>query len=159
MSNEFTELELSTDVSSMEGDEAKETLVDFMEAHQKNQSAYDELSNTLDEKEAEFSEKLEEKEERIEEFKYEYAEEASEYVNIPTDLVAERFSFSEIEKIIEEGAEFSEESEDADGGEDDDPEMITDFADRPEKGQREGGHTGDRQRAESKMAQYGIGGN
>lgn len=156
---DFIELDLSEDASEMDGDEAKQTLVEFMEAHQKNQNAYDELASELEETEAEFKEKLEEKEERIEEFKHEYAEEASEYVNIPADLIAERFSFSEIEKIIEEGAEFSEEAED-DGGDEEDREMITDFAERPEKGKREGGgHAGDRERAKQKMAQYGIGGN
>lgn len=157
MTNEFTELELNKDITAMDADEAKETLSEFMEAHKTNESAYDELSNELSETEAEFSEKLEEKEKRIEEFKYEYAEEASDYVNIPTDIVAERFSFSEIEQIIEEGAEFSEETDEAEEAEEDEP--ITTFSEKPEKGEREGGRSGDRQRAKQKLSQYGIGGN
>lgn len=153
---EFTELELNEDITDMSGEEAKQTLSEFMEAHQKNQSAYDKVVTDLSETETEYEQKLEEKEERIAEFKQERAEEAAEYVNIPASLLADKFSFSEIEQIIEEGAEFSEESEEADEADEDEP--ITTFADREEKGRAEGGSDRSqyRQRARQKLGEHGI---
>jgi hypothetical protein len=156
MSTDFTELELNEDVTDMDGEEAKQTLAEFMEAHQKNQSAYDAAVQEQRELETEYEEKLEEKEERIAEFKQERAEEAAEYVNIPAGLLADKFSFSEIEQIIEEGAEFSEESEEANEADEDEP--ITTFADREEKGRTEGGgeRSQYRQRAKQKLGEHGI---
>lgn len=155
MTTEFEELELNKDVTSITEDEAKKTLSEFMEAHKSNRSAYDELKNKLDDKESEFEEKLEEKEERIAEFKQERAEEAAEYVNIPAELVAERFSFSEIEQIVEEGEEFSESAEDEE--EDEEDEYLTTFSEKPEKGRTEsGGPSKYRERAEQKLADHGI---
>lgn len=133
---EFTDLDLSKDVSNMEEGEARETLVDFVEAHQKNRTAYDELQDELSEVETEYEDKIEDREEVIAEFKKERAEEAAEYVNIPADLVAERFEFSEIEQIIEEGAEFSEEGED--GGEEEEDPFITTFSEQEERGEAGG---------------------
>lgn len=138
---DFTDLDLNKDVSEMEDGEARETLVDFVEAHQKNRTAYDELQSELDEVETEYKEKLEEKKELISEFKQKRAEKASEYVNIPSNLVAERFEFSEIEQIIEEGSEFADESEDETAEEEEDDELLTTFAEREERGEA-GGDTG-----------------
>lgn len=155
---DFEDLELNKDVTSMEEDEAKETLSDFMEAHQTNRSAYDELNAKLDDVETEYQEKLDEKEELIAEFKQDRAEEAAEYVNIPADLVADRFSFSEIEQIIEEGAEFSEQDEDeTDEAEEGDDSPLTTFSEKPEKGTVEGGSNPElRDRAREKLRQHGL---
>lgn len=157
MTTEFEDLELNKDVTSMEEDEAKETLADFMEAHQTNRSAYDELKSELADVETEYQEKLDEKEELIAEFKQDRAEEAAEYVNIPADLVADRFSFSEIEQIIEEGEEFSGADDGDDAGDESDDSPLTTFSDKPEKGTVEGGSDPElRERAREKLSQHGL---
>lgn len=157
---EFTELEVNAEIPSMDGDEAKETLSEFMESHKKNQSAYDELASELDDAEAEFKQELEEKEETIGEFKEKRAEKAAEFVNLPEELVADRFEFNEIEQIIEEGEQFSEEdaaeSEDGEGGEDGGDEPITTFSQQEEKGRREGGRVGDRDTARKLLGNHGV---
>lgn len=153
--HEFDDLTLNKEVAEMEEDEAKKTLAEFMEAHQTNQTAYDELKGELEETETEFQEKLDEKEEVIAEFKQERAEEAAEYVNIPADLVATRFSFEEIDQIIEEGSEYSEET--SEESEEEEDETITTFSDKPEKGQTEGGGTSKyNDRAREKLSQHGL---
>lgn len=135
---EFHDLELDSDVSDMEADEAKATLADFMEAHQKNRQAYDAARSELDDVESEYQEQIEEYEERIAEFTEQRAEEAAEYVNMPADLLADRFSIDELETIIDEGQEaggdedFSDEPED----EPEDDETLTTFSEKPEKGHR-----------------------
>lgn len=150
---EFHELDLQKDVASMEEEEAKETLSDFMEAHQKNQTAYDELSEERDEIETEYQEKLEEREELISEFKQERAEEAAEYVNMPADLLVDRFSLDEIDTIIEEGSE-ADFSEDEPEDEPEDEQTLTTFSEKPEKGRRESNDSfGDTERAKSKLHQ------
>lgn len=140
----------------MDEEEAKKTLSEFMEAHKTNRSAYDTLSSELDDVEAEYKEKLEQKEEKLAEFKHDRAEVASEYVNIPADLIASRFSLDEVEQIIEEGAEFSESEETEEADEED--EALTSFADREERGREEGsGRTTQyRDRAEARLSEHGI---
>jgi len=153
----FNELELNKDVTEMGEEEAKETLSEFMEAHQKNQSEYDSLQVDLQETKTEYEEKIDDYEERISEFKEERAEEAAQYVKMPAGLLADRFSFSELEQIIEEGEEFSDVDDEAE--EDDEP--LTDFNNKEEKGRAESRDPPEqfRERAESKLAEYGIGGN
>jgi hypothetical protein len=148
---EFTEMDLQKEVSEMEPDEARETLVDFMEAHQSNRSAYDELSTELDEVETEYNDKLEEKDEVIAEFKQERAAEAAEYVKMPEDILADKFSFSELEQIIEEAEdapEFSESDEGTEDGEEDD--TLTTFSEKPERGEA-GGDTGPSDAAKERL--------
>lgn len=144
--SDFTELELKTEIADMDDEEAKKTLSDFMEAHQKNRTAYDELSSELDEVETEYQEKLEAKKEVISGFKQERAEEAAEHVEMPADLLAARFSFDEIEQIIEEAAEYNESDESDE--EDDEDSALTTFAEREEKGETggDGGYGSDRAR-------------
>lgn len=159
---EFNDLDLNTEIPEMDEEEAKKTLSEFMEAHQTNRTAYDELDSELDDIETEYQEELEEKEEMIAEFKDERAEAAAEYVNMPADLLSERFSFSELEQIVEEGAEFSEETEedaddDADDGGDDSP--LTTFSDKPEKGKggsNGAGRSADREHARSVLQRNGF---
>lgn len=136
--NEFTEIDLQKEVSEMEPDEARETLVDFMEAHQTNRTAYDELHSKLDDVETEYQEKLEEKEERISQFKEERASEASEYVKMPDEILAEKFTFSELDQIIEEAEQAEEFSEDDETDEDESEGRLTTFSEKEEKGQAGG---------------------
>lgn len=153
---EFTELDLTKEIDGMDGEEAKMTLSEFMESHQKNKTAYDELASEIESVESEYTEKLEDLEETISEFKDEKADTAAEYVNMPADLIASRFSLEEIEQIIEEGAEnFSEEEEEED---DTEPDRYTKFSDRPEKG-RSDSDKRDKQvraRARSKLQSFGF---
>lgn len=154
---EFTELNLNSSVSDMDGDEAKQTLSEFMEAHKKNQQAYDTAVAEQEEIEDEYSEQLEELEERLAEFREARAEEASEYTNMPPELLADRFSLDELEQIIEEGeeADFSEDPDE--GDENDEPESLTTFADREEKGQTGGDGTSKyREQAQKKLADHGF---
>lgn len=148
---EFTELDIQKDVDEMDESELRKTLSDFMEQHKKNTEAHDELR-------AEWSEKVEDREEEIEalegrlsEFKQRRAEEAAEYTNVPADILAERFEFSELDQIIEEAeesGEFSEEEED----ETEESEYLTDFAEREQKGRQESGGTSKKHRDRAKRA-------
>lgn len=136
---EFTELDLKKDIADMDGEEAKKTLTEFMEAHKKNQTAYDAVVEEREEVESDYQEQLEEYEEKMAEFRQKRAEEASEYVNMPADLIAERFEYSEIEQIIaeaEESAEFTEEEPTDEDDEDDD--RLTTFSEKEQKGRLEG---------------------
>jgi murein DD-endopeptidase MepM/ murein hydrolase activator NlpD len=151
---EFNELDLAKDVSEMDGDEAKETLAEFMDAHEQNQEAYDTLKAEKRKEAEEYSEQIDELEERVSQFKQERAEEASQYANMPADLLAERFSFSELDQIIEEGEEATDE-EDTEFSEDEDAEdeRLTTFSERPPKGKQEssGGSSYNRDRAKEKI--------
>lgn len=147
--SEFTELELNKGVEDMSEEEAKKTLSEFMESHQKNRTAYDELQIELEETETEYQEELDQLEERITQFKHERAEEAAQHVNMPADLLVDRFSLDELDQIIAEAdeADFSEEEPEGEEGEEDD--KLTTFSEKPEKGRAEGGkdRTEYRQRA------------
>jgi hypothetical protein len=149
--NEFTDLELSKDISAMSEEEAKETLSDFMEAHQTNRTVYDELQTELTETEAEYTEKLEAKEERIAEFREDKAKEAAEHVELPADLIAERFEYSEIVQIIDE-AEEAETEYSEDETEEDEDENLTTFAQREEKGKADKGSNTARFREQAETA-------
>jgi hypothetical protein len=149
---EFTELEPSKDIADMEADEARETLTEFMDYHEQNEEAYSELEADLEETETEYQEKLDEAQERMAQFREARAEEAEEYVNMPADLIADRFSLDEIETIIEEAegsADFSEEEDE----DDDDTERLTTFSEQQEKGEQGGdGSRKHRERAEQVLS-------
>lgn len=147
---DFTELDLSKPVEEMEADEARETLTDFMDAHRSNQDAYDAVQSEMDDIETEYSEQIEEYEQMVAEFREDKAEEAAEYVNMPADLLASRFEYSELEQIIEDGEEFSEESDGSDEGEDE--PALTTFSDKPQKGKQEGTDGTEKYRSEAKNA-------
>ena len=151
---EFTDLTLDKSVDDMTENEAKETLAQFMESHQKNQTAYDDLQTEYSEAQDEYEAKLEEKRERITEFREEKAEAAAEYVKMPAPLLAERFSISELDQIIEEGAEaeFSE-----DESEEPEEEDLTTFSQKEEKGKAEsGGNEQARERARDRLRSKGF---
>lgn len=157
---EFKDLDLNKEIADMEDEEAKKTLSEFMEAHQKNREAYNSLQTTLEDTEAEYQEKLDQKAERIAEFREQRAEKAADYVNMPAELIADKFSIDEIDQMISEAEEagvdeeFSEETDEVD--EEDTDENLTTFADTGEKGVREssGGSSYSRDRAESKIKQH-----
>lgn len=156
---EFTDLELNKEVSELDGEDAKQTLVDFIEAHQTNRAAYDELQAELDETETEYQEKVESLEETVAEFKSERAEEAAEYVNMPAEILAERFSFDELDQIIEEAEESEEFSEDNEPEEEEEDGSLTTFSDKPPKGKETGGSgepSKTRQKAREMLAQRGV---
>jgi hypothetical protein len=149
---EFTDLELADDVSDMEEDELRETLTDFMQAHEENREAYDSAKSQIDEIETEYQEKIEQYEEKIDEFKHERAKEAAEYANLPAELLAERFEFAELDQIIEEGEEAEEfsGSGEPEGEEDEEDERMTTFSEKKEKGRKESGGA-NRKRAAEKL--------
>lgn len=135
---EFTELETKKEISEMSEEEARETLSEFMQEHEKNKQAYSERTDALDEKD----EEIETLEERVSEFKEQKAAEAAQYVQMPESILADRFSFSELDQIIAEAeeagvdTEYSEEEEETDEADD---EPLTDFASRKQKGQKQTG--------------------
>jgi hypothetical protein len=153
---DFNELELNKSVDSLEADEAKKTLSEFMEQHQKNQAAYDELNDEIDELETEYKQEIAKLEKRVTEFKEERAEEAAEYVNMPADLLVDRFSIEELDQIIEEGADadFSEDEPE----DEDEPENLTTFSERPEKGRKESGSKNNEavERARNRLRDHGF---
>lgn len=154
---DFNELELEQDVADMEGEEAKETLVDFMEAHQKNREAYDATVTEFKDKIDEVQEQKNEIEDTLGELKTEYAEEAAKHVNMPAELLEKRFDFAEIRQILEDAAEFAESQED----EEDTGLPLTDFADREPKGKTgDGGDGGEgygfREEAAKHLERHGI---
>lgn len=159
--SEFTELDLNKDVADMEAQEAKQTLSEFMEAHKKNKQAYDSKAAEVDAVEDEYSEEIETLEEQLAEFREARAEKASEYVNMPPELLSERFSLDELEQIVEEGeqaAEFSEEPDAGDESPEEDDGNLTTFAEREEKGRREGssGRSKYRERAKERLEAQGF---
>lgn len=129
---EFNEIDLAKDVSDMEGDEARETLADFMQTHEANVEAVDELRSQYAETIEGLESEKEDLQEKVAEFTQERAAEAAEFVNIPADLLVDRFSLDEIEQIIEEGEEYSETNE-----VEEEEDRLTTFADREEKGKQE----------------------
>lgn len=157
---EFTELDLNKEVSDLEEDETKETLVDFMETHQKNTEAYDELQSEIEDVETDYQEQIEDYEEKLSGVKAEYAEEASEYVNVTKEIMLDRFSLDEIKQIIDEAEAEEEFSDEPDEEPEDETSSLTTFADRGEKGRRdpEDGPSKFRDKAESKLHQkMGLG--
>lgn len=146
---DFTELDLSKPVQEMEADEARETLSDFMDAHRANQDAYDTLRGDLEEVEAEYKEQIEDYEETIADFREQKAQEAAEYVKMPADLLADRFDYSELEEIIEEGQEFSESPDEE---EEEDETQLTSFSNKQEKGRAENERETAQWRDEAKSA-------
>lgn len=156
---DFTEVDLDTDIPEMEGDEAKETLSEFMKVHKENRQAYDERVTEAEETASEYQEELEDKEELISDFKEERAEKAAEYVSMPAELLADRFDFSELDQIIEEAeeAEEGEETEFDDETPDEEDDSLTTFSEQPEKGEWENDNRAKyRDRAKERLAQKGF---
>lgn len=152
---EFTDLSLTKDVEDMSEAEAKETLSDFVSEHESNQSAYDEMKTEYEEKIDAREERVEDLEARVEEWREEKAAEAAEYVQMPSGLLADKFSIDELEQIIDEGAEFEQEAEEEDEKEE---EPLTTFTEKPEKGKEEGsGFSEDvEKRARQRLAERGF---
>lgn len=154
---EFTALELEKDVSDMEAEEAQETLSDFMDIHASNQEAYSDLQDSKQEKINEFKEEKESLEETLDEVKTHFAGKAKEYVNLPEDLIVDRFSLAEIQKIVEEGSEFAEEDDSTE--EEEETDFMTTFAEREQKGNLEGeenGRTDFSEEAADALKRHGV---
>lgn len=156
MSNEFTELDLNKDVSDMEDDEARETLVDFMQAHRENREAYDSVISEFEDEIENITDEKDELEQTLGEIHSQYAEKAAEVTRFPQDLIEERFDFAEVKQILaeaEEAGEFSEESEE----EEEEPSLTT-FTERPEKGKRDPENTPTKYHdtARELLAQHGV---
>lgn len=129
---EFQEMEVDEDLSEIPEDELRSTFAAFLETHESNVEAVNNLRASYSEKVESLESEVESLEDKVSEFTQEKAEEAAQYVNIPEELVAERFSLEEIEQIIEEGEEFSESNE-----EEDEDSPLTTFAERGDKGKQD----------------------
>lgn len=153
---EFTELDLSKDVNDLTEAEAKETLSEFVSEHRSNEEAYDELQSEYEEKLEEREERIDELEGRVDEWREERAEKAAEFVKMPADLLADRFSIEELEQIIEEGSEHSEAGEVEE--EEEEEQSLTTFTEKPEKGKEETPDFSEeaRDRAEQRLAERGF---
>lgn len=149
---EFTDLEIDADIDELGGNEAKKTLAEFVEKHKQNREAYDELQTDFEQKVSQYEEELSEYEEKLEDLTFERAEQAAEHVNMPADLIADRFSLDEIDQIIDEATEHSEEPEE------DDEDRLTQFDDRPAKGDKKGSDYREKYREEAKemLRQHGA---
>lgn len=139
----------------MERDELANTLREFMESHEDNQDAYDDLKAEFDQSIEEFEERVSEFEEKLDSVKEKRAEEASEFTNIPSDILADRFSLDELDQMIEEAeTDFSEEES---SEEDEEDQRLTTFTQREERGRNEGEtKTEYRDRARQALARNGL---
>ena len=128
----------------MDDEELRSTLTDFMEKHAENVEDYEALESARDE----FSEKVEALEGDLETAQTYFADKASEYTHLDTEVIVERFSLVETIEMAGEAeeAQFSE----ADDGDVDD-EDETKFSDKPERAPAEGGQSKFRDQAESDL--------
>ncbi|NUC72552.1 hypothetical protein HTZ84_09560 [Haloterrigena sp. SYSU A558-1] len=124
------EFSLTKDIEDMDEGELRSTLDEFMEKHAENITAYGDLEDDV----AEYSEKVEALEGDLETAQTYFAEKASDYTHLETEVIVERFSLVETIEMAGEAeeAEFSEPEADEVEGEDEDDE--TRFSERPEKG-------------------------
>lgn len=149
---DFENLELGEEISDMEGDDAKETLSEFMESHKKNSQAYDEVQTDYEDRIDELENDKEELQETLQTVKSEYAEKAAEETGFTEETLMKRFDFQEIREVvdeIEEAEDFSEEDE-----EEEEEQRFTQFAERDEKGKTppDDGRTADRETAEKLLS-------
>lgn len=155
---EFKELDLNKEVSDMEGDEARETLVDFMQAHRENREAYDAVISEFEDELDQVNDEKEELEQTVSKFKDELAEEAAEVTNFPADLIKTKFSLSEIETVLEEAEEAGEFSDSSGEEEEEEEPSLTTFSEKPEKGKRDPEDTPSKYRdtARALLGQHGV---
>lgn len=124
------EFSLTKEIEDMDEGELRSTLDKFMEKHAENVAAYSDLEDEIDQ----FSEQVEVLEGDLETAQTYFAEKASDYTHLDTEVIVERFSLSETIEMAGEAteAEFSEpEADEADG---DEADEETRFSERPEKG-------------------------
>lgn len=124
------EFSLTKEIEDMDEGELRSTLDKFMEKHAENVAAYSDLEDEV----AQFSEQVEVLEGDLETAQTYFAEKASDYTHLDTEVIVERFSLSETIEMAGEAteAEFSEpEADEADG---DEADEETRFSERPEKG-------------------------
>jgi len=136
------EFSLTKDVDDMDESEVRTTLADFMDKHAENIAAYGDLEGEV----AEYSEKVEALEGDLETAQAYFAEKASDYTHLDSEVIVERFSLDETIEMAGEAesateAEYAEEEPEVD---DDDEESESVFAERPEKAPVSGGDKGGR---------------
>lgn len=154
---DFNNLELNKEISDMEGDEAKETLSEFMESHKKNSQAYDEVQTEFEDRIDELENDKEELQETLTTVKSEYAEKAAEKTGFTEEVLMKRFDFQELRGVVEEiedADEFSEEEEE----ETEEEQRFTQFAERDEKGKTPPDDTPNQYREQAKtlLAESGL---
>lgn len=127
---------LTKDLTEMNEGELRSTLKAFMEQHTENVEAYEALEGERDE----FSERVDALEGEVETAQTYFAERASEYTHLDTEVIVERFSLDETIEMAGEAdsaaaaqaeAEYTEETEEADSEDAADSESV--FADKPDK--------------------------
>ncbi|MFC7192012.1 hypothetical protein ACFQL7_20895 [Halocatena marina] len=104
----------------MEEGDLRSTLSDFMDKVSDNVSEFEELEEERDELA-----------EKVEEATGYFAEKASEHVRLEEDLIADRFSFSEVVEMAEDAEAATEVVEEND--EDSEAESESTFDDKPER--------------------------
>lgn len=101
---EFKELEPKDDLDELDGEEAKEALSQFMEAHEQNKTAYAETKESAEEA----RERADEAEETLSEFRETLAEDAVE--EFPSDFDTEDIIGFDIGKLYNTAKEAGSES-------------------------------------------------
>lgn len=126
--HEFT---LTKDIEDMDEGELRSTLDEFMDKHAENVTAYDDLDGEV----ADYSEQVESLEGDLETAQTYFADKASDYTHLETEVIVERFSLAETIEMAGEAEEaaFSEPEAPEEEAEADETEE-TRFSERPEKG-------------------------
>jgi predicted nuclease with TOPRIM domain len=134
-------IELSTPVEEMELDDLRTTFSEVLEAHNENIEQYSDLKESLESKDSE----IEALQADLDTSKSYFADRAQEYTNLSAEMLADRFSLTELVELAdasdEAEAEFSEEEVGAEApveGEEEGDEGAADegvslFADKPSK--------------------------
>lgn len=132
----------------MEPEELRATLAEFMEKHDDNIEEYESLQEDHEGLQSEYSEA----QDALDNLRTKFAEEAADYINLSPEIIADRFSYSEITQIIEEGEKAEEFAED----EDEEVDAFTTFSEKEEKGREEGGNAETRTDAEQRLGSFGF---
>jgi predicted nuclease with TOPRIM domain len=131
-------IELSTPVEEMELDDLRTTFSEVLAAHNENIEQYGDLKDSLESKDSE----IESLQADLDTSKSYFADRAQEYTNLSAEMLADRFSLSELVELAdasdEASAEFSEEeAEEVEAPVEEEAEEEADepslFADKPSK--------------------------
>lgn len=133
-------IELSTPIEEMELDDLRTTFSEVLAAHNENIEQYGDLKDSLESKDSE----IESLQADLDTSKSYFADRAQEYTNLSAEMLADRFSLSELVELAdasdEASAEFSEEEaeeveapveEEGEAEEEADEPSL--FADKPSK--------------------------
>ena len=137
---------LDSSLEDMDEADLRSTLDEFMQKHEENVEDYEAATEACDE----FSEKVEALEGDLETAQTYFAEKASEYTHLDTEMIVERFSLAETIDMAGEAeeAQFSQpDGDDVDAEGDDE----TKFSDKPGRAPVDGGQSEFRDQAESDL--------